>query len=195
MDAQNVIRRPKWVGVKLRWFPTWLKMSYVLALEDRWILHLQRNITLNSYQIDNCWKGSRVSMYGFWAHCPLQQRPKIRRGCLLPDIKRRSLSSLLDRIPSEKEPCYSCWAAELYYCGGYYRKLWLVSAFNDFSGDSGLTFTKKLAIRAVWDPLELLCFFSWCKVILSQHGISVLMIDNLHKILFSAINLPPFCCW
>ena len=54
MDAQNATYDPKWVGVKLRWFPTWLKMSYVLALEDRWILHLQRNIALNSYQIDNC---------------------------------------------------------------------------------------------------------------------------------------------
>ncbi|HJI06961.1 MAG TPA: hypothetical protein OIM12_08960 [Faecalibacterium prausnitzii] len=29
-------------------------------------------------------------------------------GYLLSDIKRRSLSSLLDRIPSKKEPCYSC---------------------------------------------------------------------------------------
>ena len=28
--------------------------------------------------------------------------PQIRRGCLLPDIKRRSLSSLLDRIPRKK---------------------------------------------------------------------------------------------
>ena len=29
-------------------------------------------------------------------------------GYLLSDIKRRSLSSLLDRIPRKKEPCYSC---------------------------------------------------------------------------------------
>ena len=29
-------------------------------------------------------------------------------GYLLPDIKRRSLSSLPDRIPRKKEPCYSC---------------------------------------------------------------------------------------
>ena len=29
-------------------------------------------------------------------------------GSVLSNIKRRSLSSLLDRIPSEKEPCYSC---------------------------------------------------------------------------------------
>ena len=29
-------------------------------------------------------------------------------GCVLSDIKRRSLSSLLDRIPRKKEPCYSC---------------------------------------------------------------------------------------
>jgi hypothetical protein len=29
-------------------------------------------------------------------------------GYLLSDIKRRSLSSLLDRMPSKKEPCYSC---------------------------------------------------------------------------------------
>ena len=47
--------------MKLRWFPRWPQMSYIPALEDRWILHLQRNITLNFYQIDSCWKGSKVS--------------------------------------------------------------------------------------------------------------------------------------
>ena len=115
-------------------------------------------------------------------------------GYLLSDIKRRSLSSLLDRIPHKKSPATRVWAVELCCCGICYRKWWLVSAFNERSGNSGLTFTKKLAIRAVWDPLELLCFFFWFKVILSQHGISVLMIDNLHQDFIFSHKLTS-CCW
>ena len=48
-------------------------------------------------------------------------------GYLLSDIKRRSLSSLLDRIPRKKEPCYSCLSgrALLLYSGSILPWLFL----------------------------------------------------------------------
>ena len=46
----------------------------------------------------------------------------------------------------KKEPCYSCWAAELCCC---YRKWWLASAFNDLSGNFRLTLAKKSGIAKI----------------------------------------------
>ena len=89
-------------------------------------------------------------------------------GYLLSDIKRRSLSSLLDRIPRKKEPCYSCWAAEPCCC---YRKWWLVSAFNDFCSNFRLTLAKKSDIAKISQILELLCFFS-CFTVSSRSRVS-----------------------